>query len=52
MEAKISKAQVEVWEWKEKAYEQIKNMTKEERIKFILSQTKDLAARLKRKKAA
>lgn len=52
MEAKVSKAQLEVWEWKERAYEQIKNMSKEERIKFILAQTKDLAARLKRKRAA
>jgi hypothetical protein len=52
MENKTPKAQLEVWEWKEKAYEQIKNMAKEERIKFILAQTRDLASRIKRKKAA
>jgi len=50
MEVKVSKAQTEVCEWKEKAYEQIKGMTKEERIKFILSQTKELADRLRHKK--
>lgn len=52
MEAKISKAQTEVWAWKDKAYEQIKGMSKQDRIKFILAQTKDLAERLKKKKAA
>ena len=52
MEAKTSKAQKEVWEWKEKAYDQIKNMSKQERIKFILAQTRDVASRLKQKKAA
>ena len=39
MEAKISKAQIEVWEWKEKAYNQIKNLSSKERIQFILLQT-------------
>ena len=52
MEAKISKAQLEVWEWKEKAYEEIKNMSQAERIAFIRKQTKDLVARIKNKKAA
>ena len=52
MEAKTSKAQLEVWEWKEKAYEQIKNMSQEERIKFIRAQTKEMVSRIKRKKAA
>ena len=52
METKESKAQLEVWEWKEKAYEQTKNMTKEERLKFILSQTREMVLRLKHKKAA
>ena len=46
MEAKISKAQVEVWEWKEKAYEQIKNLSKEERIKFLINQTKEIVTRI------
>lgn len=52
MEVKVSKAQLEVWEWKERAYEQMKNMTQAERINFTKQQTAELVARLKRKKAA
>ena len=52
MESKVSKAQIEVWEWKDKAFEQVKDMSKEERIKFILIETRDLSARLKRKNKA
>jgi hypothetical protein len=50
MTAKISKAQLEVWEWKEKAYSLIKDLPKEEQIKFILQQTKDIVERLKARK--
>lgn len=32
---KISKAQTEVWEWKEKASEELNNLSKEERIKSL-----------------
>jgi hypothetical protein len=35
MEAKISKAQGEVWDWKESLFEELKNIPKLERLKFI-----------------
>jgi len=50
METKESKAQLEVWEWKEKAYNQIKDMTLEDGITFIMEQTKPIADELKRKR--
>ncbi len=52
MEAKISKAQTEVWEWKEKAYNQIMHLPKSERIQFILLQTKEMVDRIKKNKPA
>ncbi|OGU14990.1 MAG: hypothetical protein A2X61_06345 [Ignavibacteria bacterium GWB2_35_12] len=36
MVTKVSKAQIEVWEWKERAYESIKDIPKEKRIEFIM----------------
>ena len=33
--AKISNAQTEVWEWKEKASEQLNRLSKEERIAYL-----------------
>ena len=36
----ISKAQLEVWDWKEKAYLQIKDMPLEKAVEWIISQTK------------
>jgi hypothetical protein len=50
MEAKISKAQLEVWEWKEKAYEEIKHLPTSEQINFIHEQTKELVEKIKKKK--
>lgn len=50
METKISKAQLEVWEWKEKAYQEIKDLPKTEQLKYILSQTKETVEMLKEKK--
>ncbi len=49
MEAKESKAQLEVWEWKEKLYQQVKNLHKGEMLKFILKQTKETVDNLKAK---
>lgn len=40
MELKISKAQLEVWQWKEKAYEEIKDLPLEERIPYIQKKAK------------
>jgi hypothetical protein len=50
METKISKAQLEVWEWKEKAYEKMKHLSTHEQIRFIHEQTKELVEKLKKKK--
>jgi hypothetical protein len=48
METKTSKAQLEVWEWKEKAWQQIKDMPLQKGIEFILEQTKMLAEEIKK----
>lgn len=50
METKVSKAQLEVWEWKEKAYEEMKHLSTREQIRYIHDQTKELADRLRLKK--
>ena len=46
----ISKAQIEVWEWKEKAYEAMKHLSSAEQMKFIREQTAELAAQIKKNK--
>lgn len=50
METKISKAQLEVWEWKEKAYQQIKDMPMDKAIEFIIRQTSSAARELYEKR--
>ena len=50
METKTSKAQLEVWEWKEKLYEEIKNIPSTERINYLLNKVKDTVAKLKQRK--
>ncbi len=47
METKIPKVQLEVWEWKEKAYNKIKDLPVGEVLKHIIDDTKDLEARIK-----
>ena len=47
MKTKTSNAQVEVWEWKEKAYEQLKNIPPGEQIAFIKKQTAEMVAQIK-----
>ena len=47
MNNNISKAQEEVWEWKEKAYEQIKDMPLRKALDFILKNTNDIIAQIK-----
>ncbi len=42
METKIPKVQLEVWEWKEKAYNKIKDLPVGEVLKHIIDGTKDL----------
>lgn len=50
MEAKISNAQLEVWEWKKRIYEQGKNLLTSERIQLMKEQTDSLLRYLKQKK--
>ncbi len=50
MEGKISKAQKDVWEWKEKLYEQIKDLPKGEQLKYIISQAKETVEKIKAKR--
>ena len=40
MESKVSKAQEEVWEWKDSLFEELKNIPKEDRLKFIREKVK------------
>ena len=49
MKHKISKAQQDVWEWKEKAYEQIKDMPLKKAMEFILKNTRDIVEQIKKK---
>lgn len=49
METNVSKAQAEVWEWKEKAYEKVKHLSVTDAIASILKNTKELSDNLKRK---
>ena len=50
MEIKIPKAQQEVWEWKQRAYEEMKHLSSREQMEFIHNQTKELVERIKKKK--
>ena len=52
MEIKISKAQLEVWEWKEKAYEEIKHLPLVEQMRIIHEQSKQTIALINKKKKA
>lgn len=44
---RVSEAQKEVWEWKEKLYEQIKDLPKSEQLKFIMEQTEETVKKIK-----
>ena len=37
---KISQAQLDSWEWKEKAYESVKHLPVGERVKFIMERAR------------
>ncbi len=50
MENKVSKAQLEVWEWKEKAYEEMKHLSTRDQMQLIYEQTKKLVERIKKNK--
>jgi hypothetical protein len=40
METKVSKSQIEIREWKESLYEDLKNIPKSDRLKFIKEKVK------------
>jgi hypothetical protein len=48
MAHKTSKAQLEVWEWKEKAYEKIKGLPKKERMQAVINSTKEAIAKIRK----
>jgi hypothetical protein len=52
METKVSKAQISVWEWKEKAYEEIKHLPILEQMRIIHERTKQTIAQINNNKAA
>ena len=46
MATDVSKAQQEVWEWKEAAYDSLKDIPQQERVPYILSRVQETVARL------
>lgn len=50
MEARISKAQLEVWEWKEKFSTEILKIPPKDRLKYIKEKTKKTLDRIMKKK--
>jgi hypothetical protein len=48
MKAKEANAQLEVWEWKQKAYEEVKHLSMHDAIAYILKKTQPLTDELKR----
>jgi hypothetical protein len=51
MEIKVSKAQISVWEWKDKAYEEIKHLPILEQMLIIQERTKQTIAQINVNKA-
>jgi hypothetical protein len=51
MEAKVSKAQIAVWKWKEKAYESLKHLPILDQMRLIREQTRDSIAQINENKA-
>jgi hypothetical protein len=50
MKTKVSKAQIEVWDWKETLYEELKDIPKLERLNYIKSKVNETIRTLKKKK--
>ena len=50
MKTKVSKAQIEVWDWKENLYEELKDIPKLERLNYIKSKVNETIRSLKKKK--
>jgi len=51
METRISKAQIEVWDWKDSLYEELRTVPKTERLLYIKEKVKETVNRLKKKKS-
>ena len=50
MEAKISNAQLEVWEWKNNLYEEIKDIPRFKKLKYIKKKVSILIEQIKKEK--
>lgn len=50
MEAKISKTQLEVWEWKEALHKELENIPESERLNYIHEKVKPTVDRIKKAK--
>jgi hypothetical protein len=50
METKVSKALIEVWEWKESLYEELKNNPKLERLNYIKGKVSQTIKAINKKK--
>jgi len=48
MKTKISKAQEEVWEWKEQAFKNLENIAEEKRVEYIFLKTKKTIEKIKK----
>jgi len=49
MTSKTSKAQLEVWKWKEALSEELKRIPRNERLRYIREKTKPVVEKLKKK---
>ena len=47
METTISKSQLEVWEWKDILYDEIKNLSEFKRIEYLINKVKTTSDKLK-----
>ena len=50
METKVSKAQIEVWNWKDSLSEELKNIPKLERLSYIKNKVSDSIIKINKKK--
>ncbi len=50
MKAKVSDAQIEVWEWKDALFEEIKDIPKLERLNYIKNKVSKTLAKIKSRK--
>ena len=49
MESKVSNAQLEVWSWKEKIYEMVKDLPPEKAIELLIARAKENQKKLAEK---